>query len=295
MPPRTTTARALRLLADLPEITHFVAGLGTTGNPDGRRPLSAREGVPDVQIVAAEPRYGEGVYALRNIDRGVRPRAVRPGRADDALLRRARSTPSGAPASWFRSRASSPASRPARYCTPRSAWQPRPSKAGERADIAFVVCDAGWKYLSTGAYAGSLDDAEDALEGTAVGVSESGFIDENRGGSPMSLAPTPAKRERPDLGGRRHHHRRVHHAALRHRGVGRSSPPGTRRRRDSAVDGRRTLGHSLGAASARQLGTPQWQCRFRARARLPDDVDRDGDGSSTRRRSCGCSAASAPG
>jgi [CysO sulfur-carrier protein]-thiocarboxylate-dependent cysteine synthase len=38
-------------------------------------------------------------------------------------------------------------------------------KACERADIAFVVADAGWKYLSTGAYAGSLDDAEDALEG----------------------------------------------------------------------------------------------------------------------------------
>jgi cysteine synthase B len=38
-------------------------------------------------------------------------------------------------------------------------------KAGARADIAFVVADAGWKYLSTGAYAGSLDDAEDALEG----------------------------------------------------------------------------------------------------------------------------------
>ena len=30
---------------------------------------------------------------------------------------------------------------------------------------SFVVADAGWKYLSTGAYAGSLDDAEDALEG----------------------------------------------------------------------------------------------------------------------------------
>lgn len=37
--------------------------------------------------------------------------------------------------------------------------------AGERADIALVVADAGWKYLSTGAYAGSLDDAETALEG----------------------------------------------------------------------------------------------------------------------------------
>ena len=38
-------------------------------------------------------------------------------------------------------------------------------KAGERADIAFVVADGGWKYLSTGAYAGSLEDAENALEG----------------------------------------------------------------------------------------------------------------------------------
>ena len=38
-------------------------------------------------------------------------------------------------------------------------------KAGERADIAFVVCDAGWKYLSTGAYEGTIDQAEDRLEG----------------------------------------------------------------------------------------------------------------------------------
>jgi cysteine synthase B len=38
-------------------------------------------------------------------------------------------------------------------------------KSGARADIAFVVADAGWKYLSTGAYAGSLDGAESALEG----------------------------------------------------------------------------------------------------------------------------------
>jgi hypothetical protein len=39
-------------------------------------------------------------------------------------------------------------------------------KAGERADIAFVVCDGGWKYLSTGVYdAESLDAAEAAIEG----------------------------------------------------------------------------------------------------------------------------------
>lgn len=31
--------------------------------------------------------------------------------------------------------------------------------------IAFVVVDAGWMCLSTGVYAGSLDGAENALEG----------------------------------------------------------------------------------------------------------------------------------
>src|SRR5260370_40151555 len=37
-----------------------------------------REHVPDVQIVAAEPRYGEGVYALRNIDEGFVPELYDP-------------------------------------------------------------------------------------------------------------------------------------------------------------------------------------------------------------------------
>ena len=38
-------------------------------------------------------------------------------------------------------------------------------RAGTRADIAFVVADGGWKYLSTGAYEGTIDEAEDRLEG----------------------------------------------------------------------------------------------------------------------------------
>jgi cysteine synthase B len=41
----------------------------------------------------------------------------------------------------------------------------RAARAGQRADIAFLVCDGGWKYLSTGAYSGSLDEAEERLEG----------------------------------------------------------------------------------------------------------------------------------
>ena len=65
------------ILADLPEITHFVAGLGTTGTLMGTGRF-LREHVPGVQIVAAEPRYGEGVYALRNIDEGFVPELYDP-------------------------------------------------------------------------------------------------------------------------------------------------------------------------------------------------------------------------
>jgi [CysO sulfur-carrier protein]-thiocarboxylate-dependent cysteine synthase len=37
--------------------------------------------------------------------------------------------------------------------------------AGRHADICFIVADGGWKYLSTGAYAGSLEEATSSLEG----------------------------------------------------------------------------------------------------------------------------------
>src|SRR3954447_13008156 len=60
------------LLADLPTITHFVAGLGTTGTLMGAGRY-LREKVPDIAIVAAEPRYGELVYGLRNLDEGFVP------------------------------------------------------------------------------------------------------------------------------------------------------------------------------------------------------------------------------
>jgi hypothetical protein len=106
-----------------------------------------------VRIVAAEPRYGELVYGLRNLDEGFVPELYDESLIDsrfsvgprDAVRRSA---------SCSSSRASSPASRPARSCTPRSAGA-KAVKAGRAADIAFVVADGGWKYLSTGAYEGT--------------------------------------------------------------------------------------------------------------------------------------------
>ncbi len=151
------------LLADLPEITHFVAGLGTTGTLMGTGRF-LRERVPDVRVVAAEPRYGEGVYALRNIDEGFIPELYDAqvlttrysvGAAD--AVRRTRQLVSvegifaGISAGAVAHAALGQAT--------------KAMAAGQRADVAFIVADAGWKYLSTGAYTGSLDDAEDTLEG----------------------------------------------------------------------------------------------------------------------------------
>src|SRR3989449_8157064 len=60
------------IVRDLPEVTHFVAGLGTGGTLTGagRR---LKEHNPAVQVIAAEPQLGELVYGLRSLDDGFIP------------------------------------------------------------------------------------------------------------------------------------------------------------------------------------------------------------------------------
>ncbi|MGK5553806.1 PLP-dependent cysteine synthase family protein [Actinomadura kijaniata] len=151
------------LLADLPTITHFVAGLGTTGTLMGvGRYL--REQRPDIKIVAAEPRYGELVYGLRNIDEGFVPELY-----DDSVLTTRFSV--GSHDALRRTRElleqegifAGISTGGALHAA--LGMAAKAVKAGERADIAFVVADGGWKYLSTGAYEGTLEEAEERLEG----------------------------------------------------------------------------------------------------------------------------------
>jgi cysteine synthase len=151
------------ILADLPTITHFVAGLGTTGTLMGAGRY-LREQVPSIKIVAAEPQYGDIVYGLRNIDEGFIPElydssvlTTRYSVDHVAALRRTRELVqkegifAGISTGGILHAALAQADKAV--------------AAGERADIAFVVCDGGWKYLSTGAYAGTLEEAEESLEG----------------------------------------------------------------------------------------------------------------------------------
>jgi [CysO sulfur-carrier protein]-thiocarboxylate-dependent cysteine synthase len=151
------------ILADLPSITHFVAGLGTTGTLMGTGRY-LREHVPGVAIVAAEPRYGELVYGLRNIDEGFVPELY-----DESVL-----------TSRF-SVTSTDALRRTRELLDREgllagissgaavhaalAMADKAVAAGREADIVVVIADGGWRYLSTGAYTGTLEEAEARLEG----------------------------------------------------------------------------------------------------------------------------------
>jgi cysteine synthase len=151
------------VLADLPGITHFVAGLGTTGTLMGAGRF-LREQVPGIAIVAAEPRYGDPVYGLRNLEEGFVPELY-----DDSVLTTRFSV--GSHDALRRTRElvdtegifaglSTGAIAHAAL-----AMADRAVRAGQRADIAFIVADAGWKYLSTGAYSPNLDEAEKTLEG----------------------------------------------------------------------------------------------------------------------------------
>ncbi len=151
------------ILEDLPSITHFVAGLGTTGTLMGTGRF-LREHVPGVRIIAAEPRYGELVYGLRNIDEGFVPElydgSVLTSRFSVGPREALRRTRQLVEEEGIFAGISTGAILHAALGEAMKAV-----KAGVRADIAFIVADGGWKYLSTGAYAGTLEEAEQALEG----------------------------------------------------------------------------------------------------------------------------------
>ena len=149
---------------DLPTVTHFVAGLGTTGTLMGAGKY-LREKNPNIAIIAAEPRYGEVVYGLRNLDAGFVPELY-----DASVITRRFSV--GAEDSVKRVRQllevegifagiSTGAILHAAIAMGNEAV-----KDNRDADIAFIVCDAGWKYLSTGIYGSGIEEATEGLDGT---------------------------------------------------------------------------------------------------------------------------------
>jgi cysteine synthase B len=144
------------LLDDLPDLTHFVAGLGTSGTLMGvGRYL--KEHRPDAQVYAVEPPAGELVEGLRSLDDGYIPPVFERWGGYELLDGKSIVRPIDS-LTWTRrlldvgvfAGISSGAALAGAV------------KVAERIDsgcIAFIVCDGGWKYLSTGAYTLDLEVA----------------------------------------------------------------------------------------------------------------------------------------
>jgi [CysO sulfur-carrier protein]-thiocarboxylate-dependent cysteine synthase len=118
-----------------------------------------KEQNPDVKVIAVEPPLGERVEGLRNIDEGYIPPVFEQWHGID-LLDRKRVVRPRESIEWTR--------RLVQECGVFAGISTGASLAGavkvaseiDEGTIVFIVCDGGWKYLSTGAYTDDLDVAE---------------------------------------------------------------------------------------------------------------------------------------
>ncbi len=141
------------ILAELDRVDVFVAGLGTGGTLMGVG-RALREAHPGVQVVAAEPPAGETLMGLRSLDDGYRPPVFDPAAIDAKILVRPRDAiamtrrllhEEGLFAGLSAGAAVHAAAR----------WATKL----ERGTVVTLLPDAGWKYLSTGIWTGTLDQA----------------------------------------------------------------------------------------------------------------------------------------
>ena len=149
------------IFADVPEVTHFVAGLGTSGTLLGvGRYLKERN--PAIQVWAIEPPTGEMVDGLRNLDDGYIPPIFAELGGAEILDRKTVVRPRES-IEWTRRLTElglfvGISSGAIMAGAVRCASQ---IPEGEAATIVTIACDDGWKYLSTGAWTDDIDTVVD--------------------------------------------------------------------------------------------------------------------------------------
>ncbi|HUY86158.1 MAG TPA: cysteine synthase family protein [Acidimicrobiales bacterium] len=143
------------IFKDCPEVTHFVAGLGTSGTLMGvGRYL--KEQNSEIRVWAIEPPSGELVDGLRSLEDGYIPPVFTDNQGADLLDRR---TIVGTRESieWVRKLASIGVF----AGISSGAVMAGAAKCAASIDagvIVVVFADGGWKYLSTGAWSDDLDE-----------------------------------------------------------------------------------------------------------------------------------------
>ncbi len=147
------------ILRDCPGVTHFVAGLGTSGTLLGVGRFLKEKLGEAVQIWAVEPPSGEMVDGLRNLNDGYIPPIFEELGGAELLDRKTVVRPRES-IEWtrrltdvgiFAGISTGAAVAGAVKCA--TALGP-----GVDASIVVVSADGGWKYLSTGAWTGDLDE-----------------------------------------------------------------------------------------------------------------------------------------
>ena len=146
------------ILRDCPGVTHFVAGLGTSGTLLGVGRFLQEKLGDAVSIWAVEPPAGELVDGLRNLDDGYIPPIFEELDGASLLNRKTVVRPRES-IEWtrrltevgvFAGISTGAALAGAAKCAASLA-------EGEAASIVVVSADGGWKYLSTGAWTDDLD------------------------------------------------------------------------------------------------------------------------------------------
>ena len=155
------TTTGPEILQDVPDVSYFVAGLGTSGTLMGVGRF-LKEQNPNIQILAVEPPAGENVEGLRSLEDGFIPpvfenwngmdlldgkRIIRPIESLECARKLAQT--SGIFAGISSGAALAGALRVAEQI--------------EQGSIVFIVCDGGWKYLSTEAWTKPLDEVAESI------------------------------------------------------------------------------------------------------------------------------------
>jgi len=156
------TTTAPEIYRDLPDISAFVAGLGTGGTLMGMSRY-LKEQNPNIQIVAVEPMMGEVVQGLRNLDGGYVPPIIELERLDRKLVvtnaqsvlsQRALLQKTGIFAGVSCGAAVYGAMRIAKE------W----GAAGKPGKVVVLLAEGGWKYLSAGLFTKNMESLEEEME-----------------------------------------------------------------------------------------------------------------------------------
>jgi [CysO sulfur-carrier protein]-thiocarboxylate-dependent cysteine synthase len=150
------------ILAQVPDIEVFVAGLGTGGTLTGVGRFLKRVR-PGVRIIAAEPMPGEMVQGLRSLEDGYVPPVLDASVLDDRYLVNNRDAVIG-----VRRLLAEEGIFAGLSCGAAVAVAVRVAREMTSGSVVVLLADGGWKYLSTDLWSRDLDELEDELDGSLL-------------------------------------------------------------------------------------------------------------------------------